>query len=76
MQTLPQDSQKVRTLLGGVLYAYELPPQEDIKPMTAEEEKGAMSKSSVGLNDIQRGLATSEYCVKEKFTQILVIFGR
>lgn len=26
LQTLPQDNQKVRTLLGGNLYAYELPP--------------------------------------------------
>ncbi|KAK3083744.1 hypothetical protein FSP39_002517 [Pinctada imbricata] len=58
VKTLPQDSQKVKTLLGGILYAYELPPQEEIKPLTAEEEKAAMSKSSVGLNDIQRGLAT------------------
>jgi hypothetical protein len=56
-QTLPQDGQKVRTLLGGTLYAYELPPPDDIKPLTLEEEKGL--KGNLGLNDIQRGLATS-----------------
>lgn len=50
----------VKTLVGGVLYAYELPPHEDIKPMTIEEEKGTALKNSVGLNDIQRGLATSK----------------
>lgn len=50
----------VKTLVGGVLYAYELPPHEEIKPMTIEEEKGTVLKNSVGLNDIQRGLATSK----------------
>ncbi|XP_071178506.1 ubiquitin carboxyl-terminal hydrolase 32-like [Mytilus edulis] len=55
VKTLPQDGQKVRTLLGGTLYAYELPPPEDIKPLSLEEEKG--SKGSLGLSDIQRGLA-------------------
>ncbi|KAJ8312078.1 hypothetical protein KUTeg_009451 [Tegillarca granosa] len=58
VKTLPQDNQKVRTLLGGILYAYELPPQDEIKPMTAEEEK--ISKSSIGLNDIQRGIVTKK----------------
>lgn len=50
----------MKTLIGGVLYAYELPPHEEIKPMTIEEEKGTAPKNSVGLNDIQRGLATSK----------------
>lgn len=60
IQALPQDNHKVKTLIGGVLYAYELPPHEEIKPMTIEEEKGTAPKNSVGLNDIQRGLATSK----------------
>ncbi|XP_062601497.1 ubiquitin carboxyl-terminal hydrolase 32-like isoform X2 [Saccostrea cucullata] len=60
VKALPQDNHKVKTLIGGVLYAYELPPHEEIKPMTIEEEKGTVPKNSVGLNDIQRGLATKK----------------
>lgn len=60
VKALPKDNQMVKTLVGGVLYAYELPPHEEIKPMTIEEEKGTVLKNSVGLNDIQRGLATKK----------------
>lgn len=58
LQTLPQDNQKIRTLLGGTLYAYELPPPPDIDPMTEEEEKAGTITESVGLNEIQRGKQT------------------
>ncbi|XP_060064706.1 ubiquitin carboxyl-terminal hydrolase 32-like [Ylistrum balloti] len=64
VKTLPKDDQKVRTLLGGVLYAYELPPPEDIKPLTLEEEKNNKSKSNLGLNDIQRGLTKAKVQTK------------
>ncbi|OWF52140.1 Ubiquitin carboxyl-terminal hydrolase 32 [Mizuhopecten yessoensis] len=64
VKTLPKDDQKLRTLLGGVLYAYELPPPEDIKPLTVEEEKCSKTKSSLGLNDIQRGLTKAKVQAK------------
>ena len=62
LQSLPQDSQKIRSLLGGSLYAYELPPMPEIQPMTALEEKGLSplhTKGQCGLNQIQR-MHTSE----------------
>jgi len=58
-QTLPHDNQKVRNLSGGSLYAYELPPMENIEPMTAEDEKTG-KKSAIGLSEIQRGISTSK----------------
>ena len=60
-QTLPHDNQKVRNLLGGSLYAYELPPVEDIEPITAEEET-LEKKSNIGLSEIQRGISSMYYC--------------
>ena len=59
LQTLPHDNQKVRNLSGGSLYAYELPPMENIEPMTAEDEKTG-KKSAIGLSEIQRGISTSK----------------
>ena len=58
MQTLPQDNQKIRTLMGGSLYAYELPPVEEIEPISAEEEIAERKSVAVGLNEIQRGITT------------------
>ncbi|KAL3857432.1 hypothetical protein ACJMK2_012103, partial [Sinanodonta woodiana] len=55
VKTLPQDNQKIRTLMGGVLYAYELPPPSEIEPITVEEEK--LQQKTIGLNEIQRGLS-------------------
>jgi len=46
-------------LSGGSLYAYELPPMENIEPMTAEDEKTG-KKSAIGLSEIQRGISTSK----------------
>jgi len=46
--------------MGGILYAYELPPPEDIKPMTLDEERSVKNRSHVGLNDIQRGLTKGQ----------------
>ena len=44
--------------MGGILYAYELPPQQEIKPLSLEEEKSQKVKGeTIGLSDIQRGLA-------------------
>ena len=60
-QTLPHDNQKVRNLLGGSLYAYELPPVEDIEPITAEEET-LEKKSNIGLSEIQRGISSMYHC--------------
>ncbi|XP_060562624.1 ubiquitin carboxyl-terminal hydrolase 32-like [Ruditapes philippinarum] len=56
VKTLPHDNQKVRNLLGGSLYAYELPPVEDIEPITAEDETSE-KKSNIGLSEIQRGIS-------------------
>ena len=55
LQSFPQDLQKVKTLLGGNLYAYEMPPMAPIPPMTAMEERG-LSPSHIhcGLSEIQR----------------------
>ena len=44
--------------MGGSLYAYELPPLEEIEPITAEEELAEKKSVSVGLNEIQRGVTT------------------
>ena len=63
MQTLPQDNQKVRNLLGGSLYAYQLPPIDDIEPMTIEEES-LDKKAAKDLSDIQRGNSASELTLK------------
>ena len=61
-QTLPQDNQKIRSLMGGSLYAYELPPIDEIEPISAEEEMSERKSVTVGLNEIQRGITTpSEY---------------
>ncbi|XP_052801941.1 ubiquitin carboxyl-terminal hydrolase 32-like [Mya arenaria] len=39
VKTLPHDNHKIRNQgVGGTLYAYELPPMEDVEPLTAEEE--------------------------------------
>lgn len=38
--------------MGTSLYAYELPPAQEIKPMTVQEERGI--KHTCGLNQIQR----------------------
>jgi hypothetical protein len=57
---LPHDNQKVRNLLGGSLYAYELPPVEDIEPITADEETSE-KKSNIGLSEIQRGISSMKY---------------
>ncbi|XP_041349176.1 ubiquitin carboxyl-terminal hydrolase 32-like [Gigantopelta aegis] len=65
VKTLPQDNQKIRTLLGGTLYAYELPPTPEIKSLSAEEEHSSrVSKESIGLSEIQRGLTSkrSQMC--------------
>ena len=61
LQSFPQDNAKIKTLLGGSLYAYELPPVI-IKPMSAEEEKGYQiirqseqnKLAQGGLSQIQR----------------------
>ncbi|XP_071094049.1 ubiquitin carboxyl-terminal hydrolase 32-like isoform X1 [Haliotis cracherodii] len=69
VKTLPQDNQKIRTLLGGTLYAYELPPTPEIEPLSAEEELAlskstnttttiSITKESIGLSEIQRGLTS------------------
>ena len=44
--------------MGGSLYAYELPPIDDIEPITAEEEIAERKSVAVGLNEIQRGITT------------------
>lgn len=62
LQTLPHDNHKIRNLLGGSLYAYELPPVENIEPVTAEEET-LEKKSNIGLSEIQRGISASKYGV-------------
>ena len=58
LQSLPDDNQKIKTPLGGALYAYELPPVPEIQPMTVLEEKGLSSIQrpipNGGLSQIQR----------------------
>ena len=53
-----QDHSKIKSLIGGSLYAYELPPEPEIQPMTAEEEKMGSTQPSPkvqgGLSQIQR----------------------
>ncbi|CAH1801921.1 unnamed protein product [Owenia fusiformis] len=48
VKSFPQDTQKIKGLLGGSLCAYELPPPSAIPTLSAEEEKGLQ------LGDIQR----------------------
>ncbi|ESO97934.1 hypothetical protein LOTGIDRAFT_153045 [Lottia gigantea] len=56
-KTLPQDNQKMRSCLGGNLYAYELPAPPEIQSITEEEERnGGQMKESIGLSEIQRGI--------------------
>lgn len=59
VKTLPHDTQKVRNMLGGSLYAYELPPVEQIEPLTVEEETQDR-KSKIGLSEIQRGISSKK----------------
>ena len=57
LQSLPDDNQKIKTPLGGALYAYELPPVPEIQPMTVVEEKGLSTQRPIpngGLSQIQR----------------------
>ena len=44
--------------MGGSLYAYELPPIEEIEPISAEDELAERKAVAVGLNEIQRGITT------------------
>lgn len=55
-QSFPQDSQKIKTLLGGHLHAYEMPPSPPIPTMSHEEEQEMVSSSPAkgGLSQIQR----------------------
>lgn len=59
LQTLPHDSQKIRNQLGGHLYAYELPPVDNIETISADEEISD-KKSNIGLSEIQRGISASK----------------
>ena len=52
----PEDSSSC----GGSLYAYQLPPADDIVTLTVEEEI-ADKKPSVSLTEIQRGVSASKY---------------
>ena len=63
-QSLPSDNNKIKSLLAGSLYAYELPAITNIATMTAEEE--TKNHNNQGLSQIQRlhnSRKNTHYCL-------------
>ena len=56
LQSIPQDDQKIRSLLvPGTLYLYQVPPPPIIPPMSEEEESGHISSSHTVESEESKG---------------------
>ena len=69
-QSFPQDLHKIKTLLGGVLYAYELPPLPPIPTMSVEEERAMAS-----LPRVQCGLSQMQRISREYASRVLMVIA-